>query len=295
MLRHTEKAPSGSTVLVLGSQGFIGKSLIEALNQSDFKIDAVSSKDIDLTNPACVPALAEKIKRCDHIVFLSCLTPDKGKGPDVLVKNILMAKHVCDALLSQENRPHVVYFSSDAVYNFEDAVVTEKTPPSPIDVYGAMHRTRELMLLEAIADKLAVLRPSLVYGAGDTHNSYGPNRFARESIREGSISLFGEGEDTRAHVFIEDLVKIARLLLENKSVGTLNGAPDTSITYKDLATLVSQQASKTPEIKQKPRGGAPTHRHFDASCLYEAFPGFTFTPLEEGVEKSYARMEKEGN
>src|SRR3990167_2027700 len=198
MITHKGKSTSGQTVLILGSQGFIGKSLIKRLGSSHFKIEAVSSRDLDLTDPLSVEPLREKIRQCDHLIMLSCLTPDKGKGPETLMKNILMGKHVCEALSSQGNPPHMIYVSSDSVYDFENSLIHEGIAPSPIDTYGAMHRLRELMFLEIVPETLFIIRPTLVYGPGDTHNSYGPNRFRREALKEGSVTFFGEGEDTRA-------------------------------------------------------------------------------------------------
>jgi UDP-glucose 4-epimerase len=295
MLTHQNKMAPGERILILGCNGFIGKALTQALRELSCVVDAVSSKDIDLTDSQSVAPLAEKIKNCQHVVMLSCLTPDKGKGTDVLVKNILMAKHVCDALIQQENMPHVVYFSSDAVYSFEEALVHEETSPSPIDTYGAMHRTRELMFREAALSQLAIIRATLVYGPGDSHNSYGPNRLRREAFQEGTITLFGEGEDTRAHIFIEDLIKLTILVLQNKSVGILNGAPEESVSFRTLAKMVAQCFEKSIEIKNKPRASQPNHRYFEISRCYEAFPGFTFTPLQKGLEKTYQRMQEDSN
>lgn len=281
--------------MVLGCQGFIGKALCKALKSSGFEVDAVSSKELDLTNVSSVAPLSEKVKDCRHLIMLSCLTPDKGKGPEVLVKNILMAKHVCDALRNQDTPPHVVYFSSDSVYNFEESLIHEETASSPMDTYGAMHRTRELMFLETVPHQLAIIRPTLVYGAGDSHNSYGPNRFRREAYKEGFITLFGEGEDTRAHIFIDDLIKLTILVIENNSVGVLNSAPDQSVTYLELAHMVIQCFDKSVEIKNKPRAALPNHRYFDASQCYEAFPGFIFTPLQEGLIKTCQQMQEDPN
>jgi len=295
MLVHKGKCHPGERVLLLGCNGFIGKVLTKELKDSDFVVDTVSSKDIDLTDPNSVLPLVDKIKTCDHLVVLSCLTPDKGKGTDTLMKNILMAKHICDAILQQENRPHVIYFSADAVYNFEESLIHEEISPSPIDTYGAMHRTRELIFKEAVPDQLAIIRSTLVYGPGDTHNSYGPNRFRREAFREGSITIFGEGEDTRAHIFIDDLVKLTVLVIKNKSLGILNGATDESISFGELAKLISQFFNKPIEIKKKPRLSEPTHRYFEASRCYEAFPGFTFTPLKEGLTRTYQKMLEDPN
>ena len=42
-----------------------------------------------------------------------------------------------------------------------------------------MHIARELMIKQLVKSPIAVLRPTLIYGAGDPHNSYGPNRLRR--------------------------------------------------------------------------------------------------------------------
>lgn len=293
MLIHKEKSSPKEKVLIIGCNGFIGKALTKALKESEFLVDPLSSKDLDLTDPQSVAPLAEKMRGCQHLVMLSCLTPDKGKGADILMKNLLMAKHVCDALRQQEKSPHVVYFSSDAVYSLDDSLIHEETPPAPTDLYGAMHRTRELMFLETVPDHLAIIRSTLVYGPGDSHNSYGPNRLRREAFHEGSITLFGEGEDTRAHIFIDDLVKLTLLVLKNNSVGILNGAPDESISFQDLAKVIIECFEESVVIKNKPRGGDPTHRFFQAIRCYEAFPGFVFTPLQEGIRKTYKKMQED--
>ena len=65
-----------------------------------------------------------------------------------------------------------------------------------------MHLVREVMLRSALTAPLAILRPTLLYGAADPHNGYGPNRFRRLAAAGQDIVLFGEGEEQRDHVLI---------------------------------------------------------------------------------------------
>ena len=65
------------------------------------------------------------------------------------------------------------------------------------------------MLKMAVTVPIVVLRPSPLYGVADPHNGYGPNRFSRLAAQGGEITLFGEGEEKRDHVFVEDLGEIA--------------------------------------------------------------------------------------
>ena len=85
-----------------------------------------------------------------------------------------------------------------------------------------MHRTRELILAGEAKAPLAVLRLTAVYGADDTHNSYGPNRFVRQALKDGRISLFGDGEETRDHLYVDDAVALMLAVVSHASTGLLN-------------------------------------------------------------------------
>jgi UDP-glucose 4-epimerase len=295
MLTANVRLRSGDKVVVIGAGGFIGKNIASRLEREGIYVEKIYSANLNLVEPDSVNFLQEKFCGSAAVIMLACITPDKGRGAEVFLRNVAMAKNVVEALKTQAEIPHFIYFSSDAVYNFDSSLVSEKTLASPVDLYGAMHRSRELMFEEFCKDRLAVIRPTLVYGEGDTHNSYGPNRLRREAFRDGSITLFGEGEDTRSHVFIDDLVELTWLVLQKEFVGVLNAAPDVSVTYAELAKKVSACFQKPSIIKSKPRAAEPNHRFFDATFCYESFPGFVFTPLEEGLEITINSMEKNPN
>ena len=89
--------------------------------------------------------------------------------------------------------------------------ISEKTITSPSSLHGLMHLTREEILKYNFNKILCILRPTIIYGAGDSHNGYGPNRFVNCALRNNSISIFGSGEERRDHIFIEDLVKIHQM------------------------------------------------------------------------------------
>src|SRR5206468_9442920 len=106
---------------------------------------------------------------------------------EAVMRDLRMAEGVARAL--ERVRPdHVVYLSSDAVYPFGSGLVTERSCAQPSDLYGMMHLARELLLGSAVGAPFVVLRPTLVYGTGDPHNSYGPNRFRRIARKDGMIT-----------------------------------------------------------------------------------------------------------
>jgi len=146
-----------------------------------------------------------------------------------------------------------------------------------------MHAARELMLKSEVKAPLAILRPSLLYGANDPHNGYGPNRFRRLAAKDEPITLFGEGEESRDHVYIEDVARLAALTVMRRSRGVLNVATGVSTSFRDIAEMVVALAKNPAPIRSTPRQNPITHRHFDITECLKAFPQFHYTPLRDGL------------
>jgi nucleoside-diphosphate-sugar epimerase len=268
-------------VVVLGARGFIGSALQRRLRAEEFNTLGLASADIDLTHASATDKLASTLNASDAVVMLAALTPDRGRDIATMMKNLAMMQRVCDAI-GRTSCSHLVYFSSDAVYPFIAGCVSEETPASPQDLYGAMHLTREAMARSLASVPLLVLRPTLVHGAGDTHNAYGPNRFRRSAEKDGRIQLFGEGEETRDHIHVDDVAAITLRCLERRSTGTLNLATGTSRTFREVAELVARRYSRPVQIVSAPRAGPVSHRHFDIANLLRAFPDARFAGIEHG-------------
>jgi nucleoside-diphosphate-sugar epimerase len=271
-------------VVLLGGRGFIGQALLRDLSRAGIPTLAPTSADLDLTAPDAAAKLAGRLQPQDALVFLSALTPDKGRDIATSMRNLRMGEAVAAALQAQPVA-HLVYLSSDAVYPFDSGLVSEASPAAPIDLYGVMHRARELMLQQTFRGPLAILRSTLVYGVADTHNSYGANRFRRLAEKDRKITLGGQGEETRDHVLIDDVVALIREVLRHRSHGTLNLATGQSVTFDELARLVAALFSPAAEVVHTPRQSPITHRHFDSAARRRAFPDFRFTPLAEGLKR----------
>ena len=151
-----------------------------------------------------------------------------------------------------------------------------------------MHIARELMIKQLVKSPIAVLRPTLIYGAGDPHNSYGPNRLRRMAHREGRITLFGEGEETRDHIYIDDVVALIELVLQLRSSGLLNLASGHSVSYAEPPRWWRRCARSRLRSRGSPRQNPITHRAFDVTALHRSFPTFVFTPLKDGLAKAQA-------
>jgi UDP-glucose 4-epimerase len=292
-LSHAHNHPQKpARVVVLGAGGFLGVRLLRACAAAGIETLGLGSRDVDLADAAAGTRLAERLRPRDVLVFLAALTPDKGRDSATLMRNLAMGRAVCEATRSVE-LAQLVYASSDAVYSFATPSISEETPAIPLDLYGAMHRTRELMLAAEAKAALAILRLTAVYGAGDTHNSYGPNRFLRQALKDGRIPLFGNGEETRDHLHVDDAVDLILQVASHGSTGLINVATGKSETFFAVAQMIAAHAGRPVEIAPSPRQNPANHRQFDTTNLLRAFPGARFRPLAEGLAATLADMRAE--
>src|SRR3989344_716784 len=288
IIHQNTQSQKPTRVALLGARGFIGTAIRGQIEAQGIPVIALTSAELDLAETTAADKLAALLKPSDAVVMLAALTPDKGRDIATLMKNLAIMQNVC-AAIGKSGCAHLVYFSSDAVYDTAVSRVTEDTPASPQDLYGAMHYTREIMARSLAKVPVLVLRPTLIYGLGDTHNSYGPNRFRRAAQKDGKITLFGGGEETRDHIHVDDVAALTVRCLLRKSTGTLNVATGVSRSFHELAGLVAKQFDNSIEIIVTPRANPITQRHYGVTNLINAFPDFRFISPDDGI----ARVHKE--
>ena len=284
MLEHQTNPPQHPVrAVVIGAGGFVGGAIAQQLRSDNVPVLGITRKDIDLLQEDAGKKLAGLLRADDAVVFVSAIAPARNSA--ALMQNLVMAEQLIAALAVQP-AAHLVYISSDAVYADDANPVTERSCRQPSSMHGMMHAARELMLKTEAKVPLAILRPSLLYGARDPHNGYGPNRFRRLAQKGEPITLFGEGEERRDHVDIADVARLTALVLAHRSRGELNIATGISTSFCDIAERVVKLSGKSAEIRGTPRQNPITHRHFDITECLEAFPQFRYTPLREGLERA---------
>ncbi len=280
-------------VVVLGASGFVGSSTARKLAANNIPYLAISRKEIDLSHQAASGALASLLQTDDALVVISAKAPCKNY--EMLTANVNMMKNICDALIKQPVN-HLIYISSDAVYADSMDKINEQSAAAPTSLHGAMHLAREHMLKSIIKpESLAILRPSLLYGAHDPHNGYGPNSFYRLAVASKAIELFGLGEEQRDHVYIEDVAEIIYLTLLYRSYGVLNITTGEVASFFDIATIIGQSIDQAIEVKYRPRNGVMPHngyRAFDNAIFQRAFEGFKYTSLRDGMLKMHQNAQE---
>jgi len=278
MLEHLNPEPrKPARVVVIGAAGFVGNAVAARLERDGVPVLRVGRNDVDLATADAAEKLSKIINATDAVVAAAAKAPVKDSA--MLVDNMIMARAMVRALASAS---HVVNISSDAVYADSSGPLTERSCAEPGSLHGAMHLAREVMFRAEVKAPLVILRPSLLYGAADPHNGYGPNRFRRLAAEGKEIVLFGEGEERRDHVYIGDVAELVARVLYRRSTGVLNIATGTVHSFREIAKRFSANVKGSPRSGPMPHNG---YRPFDPAATRAAFPDFRYTPLEEGLKR----------
>lgn len=271
--------------VVIGAGGFVGSSIARELTAAGIATLGLTRKEVDLLSPTGADALKAQLRPGDAVVFVSAVAPAKNTAQ--LMTNLRMAESACVAFAAAPPT-HLLYISSDAVYADDANPVTERSAVAPSTMHGMMHAARELIFRTEVRAPFAALRPTLIYGARDPHSGYGPNRFRRQAAKGEPISFFGEGEEKRDHVAVEDVARLARLILMHRSTGALNAVTGVSTSFNDIAHIVARQFKPEAKITPVPRPGPRPHllhRFFDITDCRQSFPDFHFEPLADGLAR----------
>ncbi len=278
-------------VVVIGAEGFVGAALVAQLAAAKISHLGLGRHEIDLLTTGAAELLAAQLRPGDVVVAAAARAPCRTMA--MFIENMIIVKAIIDVLV-RVPVSHVINVSSDAVYGDEPAPLTEHAPAAPESLHGAMHLAREIAFRSEIPAPLAIVRPTLIYGASDPHNGYGPNRFRRQAARGEEILLFGEGEERRDHVLVDDVAALILRIALRRSTGTLNIATGETYSFRAIAEMVVEAARKPLTIKGSPRHGPMPHngyRPFDPAACHVAFPDFRYVSLPEGIQRAQTEME----
>ena len=163
--------------LVTGGAGFLGSLIVKELllNGENVKVldindDDNSSKDVefikcDIRDKSNVEKYMKGIDVVHHNVALVPLTKSGRKFWDVNVEGSRIA---AEAAL-KNNVESFIHMSSSALYgNVNQFPITEKTPLSPIEIYGKANLEGEKAVMKVLRDQisLTVVRPRTILGEG---------------------------------------------------------------------------------------------------------------------------------
>ena len=140
------------------------------------------------------------------------------------------------------------------------------------------------------------------------HNIFGPEgtwrggrekapaamcRKVAEANSNDTIEIWGDGEQTRSFLYVDECLEGVRRLMESDFAGPVNIGSEEMVTINQLARLVMDIAGKTLNIRHIPGPLGVRGRNSDNHLIREKLGWAPSRPLREGMTKTYAWIESQ--
>lgn len=186
-----------------------------------------------------------------------------------------------------------VFTSSIAVYGAGQLPMREEMVPMPEDPYGVSKFAVELDLKaahEMFGLNYVVFRPHNVYGEnqniGDKYRNV-IGIFMNQIMQGLPLTIFGDGEQTRAFSFIDDVaIPIANSVNIPEAYNEVfNIGADKPYTVNELAKVVGACFGVTPDIKYLAARNEVMHAYSDHTKAHRVFGEGSGVSLQDGIAR----------
>lgn len=186
-----------------------------------------------------------------------------------------------------------VFTSSIAVYGKGQLPMREDMIPQPEDPYGISKLAVELDLKcahEMFGLNYIIFRPHNVYGEyqniGDKYRNV-VGIFMNQLMQDKSLSIFGDGQQTRAFSYIGDMAPhIANSVNVTAAKNEIiNIGADQEYTVKQLAEAVCEVMAKKGKIEFLEARNEVMHAYSDHSKAHQIFGRSEPTSLKDGLKQ----------
>lgn len=193
------------SILVTGSNGFIGRHLSEDLRKRGYEVFSM----VRSTGDARISETWSKYPKADCVVHLAGLTfvPDSWTHPGLFIEsNALSTAH---ALEYCRNHAAKLIFLSSYMYSTKSASsVKESDDLNPVNPYALSKFLGENICRyysEFFGTQVAILRPFNVYGIGQTEKFLVPSIIRQ--ARAGDEIKVMDSKPSRDYIYIDDLLE----------------------------------------------------------------------------------------
>jgi len=306
-------------ILVTGAAGFIGSHVADHLIKMGYNVvalDDLSGGFIKNVNPDAKfiegnildSSLVKNIFKKYEFTYVFHLAAYAAEGLSHFIKKFNYENNLIGSvnLINSSVNTNVkcfIFTSSIAVYGANQLPMVEDTTPLPEDPYGIAKYSVEMDLKESkemFDMDYIIFRPHNVYGErqniGDKYRNV-IGIFMNQILQGKSLTIFGDGEQTRAFSYIDDVAPIiAQSIKKPECLNEIfNIGADTPYSVNYLANVISKALKVECRINYLEPRKEVVHAyssHEKVKIIFdELIKGIS---LKEGVEKMVRWVKENG-
>lgn len=305
------------TALVTGGAGFIGSHIADALIARRMKVSIIDDLStgkqrnlhpkadfykISLTNPKVGDVVREV--RPDIIVHAAAQQDVRASVADPkrdAKVNIMGTLHVLEAAVDVKVRKNVFLSTGGAMYpSSGKPPFTEKIAPDPVSPYAIAKLAGEFyfrFFYEQHGVPYTTLRLANVFGPRQDASAVGGvvSIFAKRLLSGETVTLNGDGKQTRDYVFVNDVVQAVMAAIDSEFVGVCNIGTGKQTSLNQLFRLMNKLTkAKSKEHFGPAKAGEVPRSALDSSLAKKVLGWRAETGLEEGIRQTIEWFEDFG-
>ena len=231
-------------ILLTGSTGFVGTSLINSFNSDDI-VQYKRSDELKINTFSAVIHLAGKAHDLK-----------KTSNPDEYYQvNTELTKTVFDAFLASDSKVFITLSSVKAVADEVQGELNEEHTPNPITHYGKSKLLAEQYILSKEipeGKQVYILRPCMIHGPGNKGNL----NLLYKLASKGIPWPLGAFENKRSFCSIDNILFIIKELIEREDIpsGVYNVSDDQALSTNDVISILAESQNRRPKVWKVPKG-----------------------------------------
>jgi len=308
-----------SKVLVTGGAGFIGAHVCGELLKRGYQVVVIDDLSGGFRDnlPGAVRFVEGSINDVDLInvlfeeesfEYVYHLAAYAAEGLSHFIKrfnysnNLIGSVNLINAAVNYDVKCFI-FTSSIAVYGSSPELpMTEETRPQPEDPYGIAKFAVEQELAvskEMFELDYIIFRPHNVYGErqniGDKYRNV-VGIFMNQILMGMPMTIFGDGNQTRAFSYIGDMVPIMAEAIETPAAynQVFNIGADQPYSVNELAHSVATAMGVKPSVKHVPARSEVTHAYSTHEKINHYFGERKNHNLDEGLGRMAAWVRQHG-